>query len=71
MSSRLLVPSEAPSGDPCPPELLVPKLVAGETTQAIMTTTFIPSQIVQEPFNGQYNVNQIKGYLSVTSFHTL
>jgi hypothetical protein len=63
MTSRLLTSNEAPSNSPFPPELLAPKLITGETTQAIMTTTFIPSQTIQQQVTHPLNAAGMKSAL--------
>jgi hypothetical protein len=51
MNSRYIVPSECPPGCPVDPTILASRLLPGETTQGLWTTSYIPRQTRSEAFD--------------------
>jgi hypothetical protein len=57
-----------PSDPALDPAVLKPKLIAGETKQAILTTVYAPAGIRDTPLESNYNAVQIQDLLYVFHF---
>jgi hypothetical protein len=51
MNSRYIVPYECPPDCPVDHAVLAPRLLPGETTQGLWTTSYIPRQTRSEAFD--------------------
>lgn len=64
MQSRFIAASDAPE-DGIDPDILQPRLVLGETVQAFVTTRYLPTTTLTEPFHKRINATQLRSHLYV------